>query len=113
MNKVCLSGRLTTDPYFKKFENDVKRCTIFVANDVYYGSEKSTGFYKVTAWGKKAELIAQHFKTGVEIFVTGHLEQNRYEDENGKLVYDNEIVVDEFNFSGNRQAIGAGEAIRM
>lgn len=98
MNKVCLSGRLTTDPQLNEYENEVKRCTIFVAHDDYYGESKKTGFYRVTSWGMKAELVAQYFKTGMEIFVTGRLEQYRYEDEHGKTVYDNGIVLEEFEF---------------
>jgi single-strand DNA-binding protein len=98
MNKVCLSGRLTTDPQLNEYESDVKRCTIFVAHDDYYGESKKTGFYRVTSWGKKAELISQYFKTGMEIFLTGRLEQYRYEDENGKTVYDNGIVLEDFEF---------------
>ena len=111
MNKVCLSGRLTTDPYFNEYENDVKRCTIFVANDVYYGEEKATGFYKVTAWGKKAELIKQYFRTGMEIFVTGHLEQHRYEDEKGNTVYDNGVALDEFNFGAKPPMDSPAESV--
>ena len=102
MNKLCISGRLTTNPHYSEHENDVKRCSIFLANDLYYSDKKRTGFYRATAWGKKAELINEQCKVGTEIFITGHLEQYCYQDENGKTIYDNSISIEEFNFGTNK-----------
>ena len=100
MNTISISGRLTQDPVIQKFESSTK-CTFFIANNVYYGENKTTNFLKVFAWNKKAELIQKYFKTGMEIFINGRLEQYRYEDENQKTVYDNSIVLEEFEFGNN------------
>ena len=107
MNQICISGRLTAPPSFNEYENGIKRCVFFIANDVFRGENKSTGFYKVTAFGKLAELARDHFASGREVFVTGRLEQYRYLDENGKQVYDNSIVMDSFDF-GTRPVQKAG-----
>jgi len=98
MNKVMINGRLIREPEFQPFENNNSRCTIFIANDVYQGTKKVTGFYRCVAWGKLGQIIADNAKTGTELFITGHLEQHRYEDETGKMVYDVGIVIEQFDF---------------
>ena len=103
MNKIHISGRLIKEPVLKELENNNAVCTFFIANDVHFGSNKKTGFYKVTAWGQQARIIAGHAATGSELFITGRLEQHRYENEKGDTVYDNSIVVEQFDF-GSRPA---------
>ena len=98
MNKVHINGRLIKDPALKELENNNAVCTFFIANDVHFGANKKTGFYKVTAWGHQARIIAEHAATGSELFITGRLEQYRYDNEKGETVYDNSIVVEQFDF---------------
>ncbi len=99
MNKVCLNGRLTKDPELKSLENDNSLCTFFIANDVYFGNNKKTGFYKCTAWGNLGKIIAGHAKKGSELFITGRMDQYQYQDKKGKTNYDVSIVVEHFDFS--------------
>jgi len=103
MNSVNLSGRLIRDPEIKTFENGSTLCSFFIANDIHFGTNKKTGFYKCQAWGHVGKVIAENAKTGAELFLTGRLDQYRYEDENKKQVYDVSIVVDRFDF-GARSA---------
>jgi len=105
MNKICLSGNLTSDPILTEHENDVTRCTMFVANNVYFGDSKTTGFYRVTAWGKLAKIVSEKCKTGTKVFITGRLEQYRYEDENGKTIYDNSIVMEQFDLDSHKSLV--------
>ena len=100
MNKLCINGRITMDPVLKELDNNNAMCTFFFANDIHFGSNKKTGFFKATAWGGTARIIAEHAKIGTELFITGRLEQYRYEDENDKTVYDNSVIIEEFNFGG-------------
>ena len=73
-------------------------CTFFIANDVWFGQNKKTGFYKCTAWGKTGKIIAENTKTGTELFISGRLEQSRYENEHGDTIYDVSIIVEQFDF---------------
>jgi len=98
MNKVCINGRLIKTPEFKSLENNNSLCTFFIANDVWFGTNKKTGFFKCQAWGQLAKIISDNAKVGTELFITGRLEQYRYEDENNKTIYDNSIVVEQFDF---------------
>jgi single stranded DNA-binding protein len=98
MNKVCINGRIIKETSLKELENNNALCTFFIANDVHYGNNKKTGFYKVTAWGNQARIIAEHAKVGSELFITGRLDQYTYEDDNKKTVYDVSIVLEHFDF---------------
>ena len=101
MNKLCINGRLTKDPELKKLENENSLCIFFIANNSYSGAGQKTGFYKCTAFGKTGQAIADFAKRGTELFITGRLDQYRYEDNNGKINYSTGIIVDYFDF-GNR-----------
>ena len=98
MNKICINGRLIKDPDLKPLENNNSLCTVFIANDVWFGSNKKTGFFKCQAWGNLGKIISEHSKTGTELFITGRLEQYRYETEKGDTIYDNYIIVEQFDF---------------
>ncbi len=100
MNKVCISGRLTREPDYKEYPEQIHLTTIFIANNIYFGEKEKTGFFKVKAWGNQAKIIAEHCKTGTLLFITGRLEQSRYEDENGKTIYDVSINMEHFDFAG-------------
>ncbi len=98
MNKICINGRLIKEPELKPLENDNSLCTFFIANDVYFGTNRKTGFYRCTAWGNLGKIIAEHAKTGTELFISGRLDQYTYENENGNTIYDVSIVVEHFDF---------------
>jgi single stranded DNA-binding protein len=98
MNTICINGRLTTDPIFRELENSNAVCTLFIANNVYFGASQKANFLKVTAWGEQGRIIAEHARIGTELYITGRLEQSTYTDRNGATVYDVGIVVEKFNF---------------
>ena len=103
MNKVLLNGRLIKDPDGKELEKNNYLCTFFIANDVWFGQNKKTGFYKCQAWGQLGKIITENAKTGTELFITGRLEQYIYENDKGETVYDNYVVVEQFDFGAKSQ----------
>ncbi len=60
----------------------------FIANNVWFGQNKKTGYYKRQAWGPIGRIIADNARTGTELFITGRLDQYRYENDKGDIVYD-------------------------
>ena len=105
MNTICINGRLTVDPILRELENDNAVCTLFIANNVYYGGSEKANFLKVTAWGTQARVLAEHARIGTELYITGRLEQSTYTDNNGNTVYDVGIVVEKFNFGARPAAV--------
>lgn len=103
-----INGRLIRDPESKEMEKNTFLCTVFIANDVWFGSNKKTGFYKCQAWGQLGRIIADNAKTGTELFITGRLEQYRYENDRGETVYDNYIVIEQFDFGAKAQESTSG-----
>ncbi len=108
MNKVMINGRLIKEPEGQELAGNGYRASFIIANDVWMGQTKETGFYRVTAWGKIGKLVVDNCVTGTELFITGRLEQHRYEDETGKMIYDTGIVLESFDF-GARAPGGEGE----
>ncbi len=98
MNKVCLSGRLVRDPELKTTVNGKSLCTFSIANEMRFGESKKTGFYRVTAWGNQANVIAQYCKIGQQIFLTGRLDQNSWKDANGANRSEVSIILETFDF---------------
>lgn len=92
MNHIELVGRLTHEPEYVVQEartpdaEPIKRCKISVAvtRDRFKPDQApETDFFNVTAWGKKAEVIAKYFHRGDPIMVFGEMRMSRYTDRNG------------------------------
>ena len=98
MNKLSINGRLVKDPKLIVFKNNVTLCTFYIANDLFFGSSKKTGFYKCKAWGKTGKVISELAKTGTEMTIVGRLNQHKYENRDGKTINDVSIIVEQFSF---------------
>ena len=77
MNKVILTGNLTRDPELKKLKEDKQLVEFGLALN---GRGDKTVFVDVKAFGKTAELVAQHKKKGDPVAVDGRLELDSWED---------------------------------
>ena len=64
-------------------------------------------FFNVTAFGKTAEIIAERLAKGSPILITGHLQTGSYDHKNGYKVYTTDVIVDRFEFVGNKQESAA------
>lgn len=100
MNSVNLTGRLTSDPDFKVV-SDKGLCKFSIAvNDRF--NRDNADFIDCTAWGKTAELIADHFRKGKEIGITGRLKQERWETDEGKKRSRITVICENFDFIGKK-----------
>lgn len=98
MNKVFLSGRLVRDPELKTTGNGKSLCTFSIANDIRYGENKKTGFFRVKAWGNQANVIASYCKTGHQLFITGRLDHNTWKDDKGGNRSEVSVILEHFDF---------------
>lgn len=71
--------------------------------------KEKTEWIRVVMFGKRAEVVNEHFKKGSQIYVTGKMRTRDYE-KDGVKHWATEIVADEFQFCGNRPAGSGGEA---
>ena len=106
-NKVIIAGNLTKDPELvaSKSGTSIANITIAVNETIVSNGEKQTkaNFFSCTAFGKTAENISKYFAKGKQIFIEGRLQQEVWETD-GKKSSKTKIVVDKFEFVGNRDA---------
>lgn len=84
MNSINILGRLTADPEIQtvkgKDKSKYKVCRFTVA---VRRTEDITDFIPCSAWEKTAEMLEKFFHKGQRIAVSGRLEANNYEDDDG------------------------------
>ena len=100
LNKVVLSGRLTSKPELKVTPSGINVCSFSIAIK-RRGAEESD-FVNCQAWRKTAEFISQYFDKGSAICVTGSIQTRSWNDNNGNKRYATEVVVDEAMFVDSR-----------
>ncbi|MBT4455911.1 single-stranded DNA-binding protein [Candidatus Peregrinibacteria bacterium] len=102
LNKTMLIGHLAADPELKKTSSGIAVAYFPVATNRDWitsdGEKKeSVDYHKVIAWRKLADICAQHLVKGSPVYIEGRLQNNSYEDKDGKKHYGTEIVLDELN----------------
>lgn len=108
MNKIILLGRLTKSPEIMTTSNEklVGKFTLAVPRKyVKEGAERESDFINIVTFGKNAEFIGKFFQKGQQVLVTGRLEINQYEDENGEKRYNAQIIGEEFDFADTKKEI--------
>lgn len=101
LNKIFIGGRLTTDPELRQTPGGTSAVRISVAvsrGKPRDGGEEITDFIDVTAFDKRAELIARNFRKGSNILVVGRLQQRRWETKTGEKRQSYEVSADEIQF---------------
>jgi single-strand DNA-binding protein len=109
-NIFIMSGRLTRDPEMRHTKESKAVCNFSLAcND----SKEKVNFFDCQAWEKTAEIITEHCKKGQKILITGRLNQQRWDDENGKPRSKNVVNVQNFEFMGSKNSETSGaDAVR-
>ena len=107
MNKFLFMGRLTRDPELRYTPQGTPVCDIGVALNYRYKDRQSgetkeeTTFVDVTFWGRKAEVVCEHFHKGKMIAGEGRLKQDRWEDPTGAKRSRLRVNADTFHFCGD------------
>lgn len=107
INNVTLVGRLTRDPEVRYTTSNLpySKFTIAVNRMVRQGSKPESDFINCVAWRGTAENLAKYMSKGKLIGLTGRIETNSYENNQGQKVNTVEVVVDNIQFleRGNTQ----------
>ena len=114
-SKAIIAGNLTRDPELRSTGSGTSVCSFSVAvNRVYRSADgenkEDVSFIDCSAWGKLGEMIAQYAKKGSGVLVSGRLNQRSWEDKNGGKRSSVEIVVEDFNFTGNASRDGGSSS---
>ncbi len=117
VNKAIIIGRLTRDPELRTTQSGRQVVSLSVATSFTYKDQsgqkqEKTEFHNVVAWGKQAEIIAQYFTKGQEIYVEGRMETRSWDDkDSGKKMYRTEIIMEKFEFGAKPQGVVGSSAI--
>lgn len=99
-NSVKLIGNVGSDISLEETKNGKKfvQFSLAINNKVKNAQgevEQNTNWFRVTAWNKTAELVAQYVVKGDEIAIDGFLNSNSYQKGEEKRIVV-EVVVNEF-----------------
>lgn len=113
MNKVVLMGRLTRDPelrYSNRGTDQMAICRYTLAVDRRQRSQngdQQADFIPCTAFGKGGEFAEKHFRQGMRVLVSGHIQTGSYTNRDGQKVYTTTVIVEEQEFADGKRDAGA------
>lgn len=102
LNKICVQGRLTSNPELRQTDSGIPICNFTIAVDRPYQKDKENkpDFIPHTAWRGTAEFIYRNFKKGQLIVTEGSIRTSSYTDKDGIKRYLTFVNVDGVHFSG-------------
>jgi single-strand DNA-binding protein len=111
MNLVVLVGNLTRDPEVKYTQNGLAVAHINIAVNRAYKKDggPDADFFRVTAFGKQAELVERYLSKGRKVGIEGRIQNDNYEKE-GQTVYRDTIVAHNIEFLSPRDGGQSGSS---
>ena len=108
-HKITVAGRLGRDPEMR-YMPDGKAVTNFsIATDDGWGENKKTIWFRISVWGKRAEVANQYLQKGSSVLIEGRI---RADDNGGPRMFTRndgsvganyEITASDFVFLSSRQ----------
>ena len=104
VNRAILVGNLGKDPELKYTQSGKAVCSFSLATSESWKDKQgvktdSTTWHNIVAWGKQAEVMAEHLTKGKQIYLEGRISNRNY-DKDGEKKYISEVVVQSFQFIG-------------
>jgi single-strand DNA-binding protein len=106
-NKITIVGYLGRDPELRYTPQGTALCKMSIATterrkNVAGEAEEHTTWFRVTAWGRQAELANEYLAKGRQVYVEGRLRLEEYTDREGQKRYSVEVSANEIQFLGHR-----------
>jgi single-strand DNA-binding protein len=116
INRVVLTGNLTTDPELRSLPSGTSVCRLRIACNTRR-KDGATGewvdkpnYFDVTVWGAQGENCARYLSKGRPVAIDGRLEWREWEAQDGAKRQSVEIVADAVQFLGGRDDAGGGQS---
>jgi len=106
MNKVILTGNLTHDIEVKATGNGKSVASGSIAVRREYkdpNGEYGTDFVNFVAWGYQADYLGQYARKGDRVEIVGRWQVRYYENDDGKKVRVDEVVIENVSVTLSRQ----------
>jgi single-strand DNA-binding protein len=111
LNKCIFTGNLTRDVELREAKSGTAVARLTIASNAYAGKDKDdrVNFFDLVAFGRRAEVIAEHFKKGTPILVECQASLNQWENTDGEKRSKIEFIIDSFEFMSRGDG-GGGKA---
>lgn len=101
LNRVCLIGRLVSDPELRKSNSDISFATFTIAVDnaaKEADGTRGTCFLDGRVFGTQAENLVKYTRKGDRVAVDGSLNQRNFIRQDGSKGKSIEVIVDSVTF---------------
>src|SRR5215813_11134652 len=114
-NKITIVGYLGRDPELRYTPQGTALCKMSIATtekrkSVAGETEEHTTWFRVTAWGRQAELANEYLAKGRQVYVEGRLRLEEYIDREGQKRFSAEVSATEIQFLGHRSDLADANA---
>ncbi len=115
-NKITVVGHLGRDPVLRYTPQGTAVCDFSVATSERRSggaggdAQDITTWFKITLWGKQAEVANQYLSKGKQVYIEGRLRQTEYTDREGMKRTSLEVNASDIQFLGTRGEEGATSA---
>ncbi|MBS1787285.1 MAG: single-stranded DNA-binding protein [Acidobacteria bacterium] len=106
-NKITIVGYLGRDPELRYTPQGTAVCKMSVATSerrraANGETEEQTTWFRVTVWGRQAELANEYLGKGRQVYVEGRLRLEEYADRDGNQRISPEVTATDIQFLGTR-----------
>ena len=106
MDKVFLTGKLTSDPEMRSLANGQCVTKFVVTTEEYAGNgQVKETYHEIIAWDKLATICAEYLGKGSKVAVEGKLQTRQWDDGAGKRHWKIEINATVVELMSGRHAI--------
>ncbi len=115
-NKIIIVGYLGADPQIRYTSQGQAVCNFSIATterkkDNTGEFQDLTTWFKITLWGRQAEVANQYLSKGKQVYIEGRLRQTEYTDREGMKRTTLEVNATDIQFLGSRgEGQGGGSA---
>lgn len=108
VNKVILVGNLGADPEISAMSSGKYVANFRIATSEYW-NDKNTGqkverteWHKIVCYDRLAEIVRDYVKKGMQVYIEGRLETQKYNDQNGIERFVTKVIANELQMLGGR-----------
>ena len=106
MNLVILMGRLTRDPEIRYGSGangtQIAHYRLAVDRRFKRDGQPEADFFDCVAFGRQAEFAEKYLHQGTKMVVQGRLQNDNYQDREGRMVYRTQIIIDNQEFAESK-----------
>lgn len=107
LNKCIFMGRLTKAPEIRYTQGNepvpVARFSLAVERNFQSGGQKTTDFFEIEAWRKRAEFSEKYLRKGQLIVVEGSIQQYQWEDKDKNKRTGYKLTADNIYFAEGKK----------